>query len=250
MYLDETELGVLYQANSVEDVLRILTDHEKLVQKCVVKSYDDEEGAFIIGSRSKVTADTYSTVSPNYHSEHAGKLVSQDQLDEFISLVNPPAQVLDIGTGPGYDLKYLSERYGTTGIEVSKRFAEIAQFENPNSEIIAGDIISYDLGQKKYKGIWARDSIHHIPEDKLDSVFKKIYDSLVEEGIFYVIVREGEGEFMEEEKKSYSKNKLRRFYHLFTEDELVQRAKKQGFELVKLDHVQRSHKWIVGIFKK
>lgn len=250
MYLDETELGVLYQAKNVEDILRILADHEKLVEKCVIKSYDDDEGAFIIGSRSKVTADTYTSVSSNYHSEHAGKLVSQEQLDEFISYVNPPAQVLDIGTGPGYDLKYLSERYGTSGIEISKRFVEIAQFENPNSEILFGDIASYDIGQKKFKGIWARDSIHHIPSDKLDIVFKKIYDALVEEGIFYVIVREGEGEFTEEEKKSYSKNKLRRFYHLFSEEELLERAKKQGFELVKLDHVQRSHKWIVGIFRK
>lgn len=250
MYLDETELGVLYQANSTEDVIRILKDHEELIKKCVIKSYDSDESAFIIGARARLTAKTYDAVTPNYHSEHAGKLVSQNQLDEFISMVNPPAQVLDIGTGPGYDLKYLSERYNVTGVEISKRFAEIAQFENPSANIINADFANYDIEQGKFKGIWARDSIHHIPEKKLDGVFKKVADGLVEGGIFYVIVREGEGEVVEEERKHYSKSKLRRFYHLFTAEELTSRAEKAGLQLVKLDHTKRSHQWLVGVFKK
>lgn len=250
MYLDETELGVLYRAKTHHDILRILEEHEQLIKKCVLRDYDKDESAFIIGSRGKITAKTYDRVNPNYHSEHFGKLVAQTQLDEFISYINPPAHVLDIGTGPGYDLKYLSEKYNTTGIEISSRFAEIAQFENPNSKVIHGDIVTYDIGVEQYKGIWARDSIHHIPEKKLDKVFKKVADALVEGGVFYVIVREGKGEIIEDEKKHYAKHKLRRFYHLFTEEELTERAEKAGLKLVKIEKVQRSHKWIAAIFKK
>src|SRR5690606_16461152 len=111
-------------------------------------------------------------------------------------------------------------------------------------------IITYNLEKNKYKGIWARDSLHHIPDKDLDAVFKKIADALVEGGILYTIVREGEGEFTEEEKKHYSKSKVRRFYHLFTAEELIRRAEKAGLKLVKLDNVQRSHRWLAGVFKK
>lgn len=250
MYIDETELGVLYQANSPQEILRILEQHEKLMLQCVIKNYDHEEAAFIFGGRAREISKTYDAIAPNYHSEHAGKLVAQTQLDEFISLVNPPAQVLDIGTGPGYDLKYLSEKYSVTGIEISSKFADIARFENPTAKIINADIITYNLEKNKYKGIWARDSLHHIPDKDLDAVFKKIADALVEGGILYTIVREGEGEFTEEEKKHYSKSKVRRFYHLFTAEELIRRAEKAGLKLVKLDNVQRSHRWLAGVFKK
>jgi len=79
-------------------------------------------------------------------------------------------------------------------------------------------------------------------------VFKKIYESLVEGGIFYIIVREGEGEITETEKKDYST--LERFYHLFTAEELTHKAEKCGLKVVKIDHVKRSHKWLIGVFQK
>ena len=248
MNIDETELGVLYQATTPEGILRIIEAHEQKIQNCKDKIYEGDELAFILRPRAQLIAKEYNRVSNNYHSEHAGKLVAQDQLDEFISLINPPAQVLDIGCGPGFDLKYLSERYTTKGIDLSSKFVDIAQFENPNSEIVLADIVDYELPTSFYKGIWARDSIHHVSNEHLDTVFKKIANSLVEGGIFYVIVREGEGEIIEKEKKSYAY--VERFYHLFTPQELQDRAEKVGLKLVKIDHTQRSHKWLIGVFKK
>lgn len=248
MNIDETELGVLYQATTPEGLLRIIQHHEIKIQACKDKSYEGDELAFILRPRTQMIAGEYNRVSNNYHSEHAGKLLAQDQLDEFISLVNPPAQVLDIGCGPGFDLKYLAERYIVKGIDISGKFVDIARFENPNSEIILADIVDYELPKNFYKGIWARDSIHHIPKEHLDNVFKKIADALVEGGIFYTIVREGEGDIIEKEKKSYSY--VERFYHLFTAQELQDRAEKAGLTLVKIDHTKRSHKWLIGVFKK
>jgi SAM-dependent methyltransferase len=248
MYIDETELGVLYHARTKEDVLRLLQEHELKIKSCVDRNFSSDEAAFVLGAREKLTKTTYNKVASSYHAEHAGKLVAQEQLDEFMSMVNPPAQVLDIGAGPGYDIKYLSEKYSVKGLEVSERFTQIARYENPGIDIELGDVVTLDIGINKYKGIWARDSIHHIPEEKLDIVFKKVADALVEEGIFYAIVREGEGEITENESKNYAN--LERFYHLFTADELTKRAEKAGLKLVKIDHSKRSHKWLIGVFKK
>jgi uncharacterized protein (TIGR00725 family) len=248
MYIDEKELGVLYYATTPEDIVNILHLHESKLDRAKLKEIDGDEAGFILQVHKKVIVDTYNRIAQNYHSYNAGKLVAQKQLDEFVKLVNAPAQVLDIGCGPGYDAKFLSEKYSVTALEISKRMVEIAQFENPNVDVVYADIVDYELGNNVYKGIWARDSIHHIKDEDLPKVFQKISDALVEGGIFYAIVREGEGELSELEKKTYGE--VERYYNFFTADELVDRAEQAGFELVKLDHVQRSHKWIAGVFKK
>lgn len=249
MILDEIELGVLYQAKTKEELLALLQQHESKIESLKVDaSYNGDESAFLLREKLGKTTKSYNRHGSSYHAQHAGQLVSQAQIDEFMSFVNPPAKILDIGTGPGYDAKALSDKYSVTGIESSEKFVQIARFENPGIKIIHDDIVSCDIGKNTYKGIWARDSIHHIAEEDLDKVFQKIADALVEGGIFYAIVREGEGEVIEDEKKDYGK--LERFYHLFTAQELIARAEKAGLELVKIDHTKRSHDWLVGVFRK
>ncbi len=253
MYIDEVELSVLYQATTPEELLKILKEHESKIEKsCQIVRTGDEAG-FILSLKEqeepeKRTKREYNRVASAYHSDNIGRLVAKEQLEEFFSLVNPPAKVLDVGTGPGNDLKVLADKYSVTGIEISSRFAEIARFENPGIDIVNTSIVDYDLPKNTYKGIWARDSLHHIKSTNLDDVFTKLSDSLVEEGVLYIIVREGVGEIMEVEKKSY--DKVKRFYHLFSANELIDRAERANLELVKIDRTQRSHKWLVGVFRK
>lgn len=248
MYIDDVEMSVLKRATTPEQILAIVQSYEEMYQKLDLKPRVGDESGFIINPRVDVTLKNYSKVASEYHSANVGKSVAHDQLVEFSKLVNPPASVLDIGCGPGDDTKFLTQKYRVTGLEMVKKFADIASFENPNADIVNGNIIDYDIGRNKYKGIWSRDAIHHIPEEHLDSVFKKIADALVDEGVFYVIVREGSGEVFENERKSYSN--IERFYHLFTEEELTQRAEKAGLKKIDVKTTQRSHKWLAGIFKK
>jgi hypothetical protein len=251
MNIDEKELGVLYNASQPEEILDILEEHEKKIQHCKRKNYDDHgtgEAAFLLTPREIATRDEHDRVAHSYHSMRAGKLASQEQLDEFISLVNPPAMVLDVGCGPGFDAKYLSEKYTVSAIDISKRMTEIAQYENPDIDIKCADIVNADIGKNKYKGIWARGSLHHIPEEKLDNVFKKLYDALVDNGILYTIVREGSGEDMVDDNEGYGD--IKRFYHFFSESELIKRGEDAGFKLIRTDHKKRSHKWLIGVFEK
>ncbi|MCA9386766.1 methyltransferase domain-containing protein [Candidatus Dojkabacteria bacterium] len=248
MNIDEKELGVLYYANKPEEVLQIIRTHEMKLDKTLLKKVNGDEAAFLLKPSAKQLAALYDSHAHAYHSDNAKKLVAKDQLDEFIGLINAPAHVLDIGCGPGFDASYLADKYSVTAIEISKRFVQMARFENPNVDVIHADITNYDLPQSTYKGIWARDSLHHIHSKDLDKTFKKIAEALVEGGILYVIVREGSGEIVEKETKSYAE--LERFYHFFTAQELQDRAEKAGLELIKIDHTKRSHKWLVGVFKK
>jgi predicted Rossmann-fold nucleotide-binding protein/SAM-dependent methyltransferase len=248
MILDDKELGVLHYAKDKFEVLDLVRMFELEVQTRAKRQYEGDENAFVISSNVQRTREAYNKNAQLYHKEQTRPLVAQAQLDEFMGMVNPPAQVLDLGCGAGFDLGYLAQKYSVTGIDNSREMVEIAQVENPNSEIILGDIISSDLGENKYKGIWARDVLHHISESDLDFVFAKIAKAMVPGGILYTIVREGEGEHLEQETRGgYS---LQRFYHYFSEQELTDRAKRAGLELVKTEHNVRSHKWLAGIFKK
>lgn len=248
MYIDDVELGVLHRADTPEELLKLVKSFEEAFAHCKIEPQKEgDENAFRITGHS-VTKVTYETYASEYHSSRVGKLVAQEQLEDFAKMVNPPAKVLDLGCGPGHDLTFLAKKYSAEGIEMVKRFADMATYENPGTEIICADITEHDIGNNKYKGIWARDSIHHIKEHDLDLVFKKVSNALVEGGIFYTIVREGEGEIYEKENKNYGK--MERFYHLFSSTELISRAEKAGLKLVKIDHVQRSHKWLVGVFQK
>lgn len=250
MYIDEVEMGVLHRAKNPKELFHLIQSFEVMFAHCKLdnnKAVGDET-AFLMGGRHGVTLKTYEKVAAEYHASRVGKLVSQDQLDEFMKMINAPARVLDIGCGPGHDMAYMSQKFVVEGLDISQRFVDIARLENPGSNITLGDVVKTDLGKGKFKGIWSRDAIHHVKADDLDGVFQKISDALVEGGVFYCIVREGEGEIIENERKNYGV--MDRFYHLFTPEELTERASKAGLKVVKVDHTQRSHKWLIGVFQK
>lgn len=90
--------------------------------------------------------------------------------------------------------------------------------------------------------------MHHLEDKYIDTVFEKAYTALVEEGIFYIIVREGKGEMIETDARGYQK--VEKFYHLFGEQEVIDRARKVGFTIEKLETVTRSHNWLNIILKK
>lgn len=254
MYIDEKELAVLYYATTPEEVLDIIVTHEKKIKHSKIKTVKSgDEAAFILGSRIEdKTTQTYNKVASEYHSHNSLRyknLPSKEQLREFKTLVNAPAMVLDVGSGTGLDSGSLAEKYAVTAIEVSKRMSEICKYENPNVDVVNADIRSLPLPKGTYKGIWARDSLHHIPDADADAVFQKLADALVEEGILYVIVRQGNGmEDVEIEHKPYGS--LERYYYLYSVEELIDRAKRAGLEMVKMDHIKRSHNWLAGVFRK
>lgn len=249
MYIDEVELGVLYQAQTPQEILDTIQQHEIKISKAKnTKLIQGDEAGFVLSQNKSMTTRAYEADASDYHAHHAGKLLAQEQLDDFKTLVNAPARILDIGCGPGYDAGYLAQKYSVTGVEISKKFADIARYENPNIEIINADIMQYDMGKEQYKGIWARDSIHHLKAKDLDVIFPKLYEALVQGGILYLIVREGEGEINEKQDQNYFV--IEKFFHQFSVDELQDRAQRAGFKTVKITKTKRSHSWLIGVFRK
>lgn len=250
MNIDELELAVLYQASTPQNVLDIVRAHEKKYFHILSenKEIHGEESGFILGGHREDIGKEKTDDTKDYFQLRAGKLSLQEQIDEFMSLVNPPAQVLDLGSGPGIDAGYLATKYSVTGIEQDEDFFNIAKHDNPSVQFLNTNVLDHEFDENKYKGIWAKDILHHIPDNRLDETFSKLSKALVDEGILYVIAREGRGEMIEQQKTTYTKTE--KFFHLFSEDELRERGSKVGLTLVKTYKIKITHPRIVAIFKK
>lgn len=248
MIIDDNELGVLHYAETPEQVLELIESFELEVKLRTRVTYGGDETAFVLAPRytQEYVKEMQAKVSKHRH--RVANSTTKIQLEEFVSYVSPPARVLEIGSGAGYDLSFLAEKYAVTSIEKDTDMVAIARYENPNTNILHMDIRDYEVQHNVFKGIWARDILHHLTRDELKEVLEKLARGLVPGGILYAIVREGDEERME--KDTHAGRVIEKYYHYFLEEELQECMQEVGLEVVKIDRVQRSHNWLAGVFRK
>jgi tRNA (cmo5U34)-methyltransferase len=100
-------------------------------------------------------------------------------------------KILDLGCGTGTITKKIKERFPNsyiTSLDLVEDMIEIAKIklkDYENIEFVVGDFSTFDF-DNEYDAIVSSLAIHHIKEDsgKID-LFKKIFNSLKENGVFY-----------------------------------------------------------------
>lgn len=97
----------------------------------------------------------------------------------------PAFTILDVGCGPGRDLKTFTELgHVAVGLEGSARFAEMARSYSA-CEVWHQDFLQLSLPYQHFDGIFANASLFHIPSQSLAQVLKQLYASLKPEGVFF-----------------------------------------------------------------
>ncbi len=104
------------------------------------------------------------------------------------SLRESDMEILDLGAGTGLELIHLFEikpNAHITAIDISEKMLEKLK-ERPfkdRVQIISGDFFEVDFGNN-YDAVISTSALHHFNREDKIKLYKKIYDSLKEDGIF------------------------------------------------------------------
>lgn len=99
--------------------------------------------------------------------------------------VPAPFTLLDLGCGPGRDLKTLSELgHRAVGVDGSARFAEMARAYS-GCEVWRQDFLKLDLPTGHFDGVYANASLFHVPSLALPRVLQALHAALKCNGVLF-----------------------------------------------------------------
>ena len=97
----------------------------------------------------------------------------------------PPFTILDVGCGPGRDLKTFADLgHVAIGLEGSQRFAEMARAYS-GCEVWQQDFLKLDLPASRFDGVFANASLFHVPTQELPQVLGALAATLKPRGVLF-----------------------------------------------------------------
>lgn len=128
--------------------------------------------------------------------------------EPFLRELPPGAHILDAGCGSGRDTKaFLDRGYLVTAIDSSAKMAQLATaFTGQRCEVLSFQEMEF---RDKFDGVWACASLLHVPKSEIEEVIHRFIRALKSGGIFYLSLKEGEGESIAEDG---------RLFNYYTED--------------------------------
>lgn len=106
----------------------------------------------------------------------------------------PPFTILDLGCGPGRDLKvFTALGHVAVGLDGAERFAEMARAYS-GCEVWCQDFLALDLPEQYFDGIFANASLFHIPSRELPRVLLELRAALLPGGVLFSSNPRGQNE--------------------------------------------------------
>ena len=97
----------------------------------------------------------------------------------------PPFTILDLGCGPGRDLKAFTDLgHVAIGLEGAGRLAAMAR-EFSGCEVWEQDFLALDLLAARFDGVFANASLFHVPRQELPRVLGELRATLKPRGVLF-----------------------------------------------------------------
>jgi SAM-dependent methyltransferase len=168
-----------------------------------------------------------SSITLGHYNQHAKSFwegtrdhdVSQNRTALLEHLQGPkPYRILDLGCGPGRDLKVFKELgHEAVGLEGAERFIELAR-QYSGCEVWLQDFLHLQLPSEFFDGIFANAALFHVPSQELPRVLKELYAALKSNGVLFSSNPRGENE------EGWSGDRYGVYYNLERWRELVTAA--------------------------
>jgi SAM-dependent methyltransferase len=140
----------------------------------------------------------------------------------------PPFTILDIGCGPGRDLKVFVELgHIAVGLDGAPRFAQMAR-EYSGCEVWQQDLLALELPLARFDGVFANAVLFHVPSQELPRVLVQLHGTLKPGGVLFSSNPRGNNE------EGWSRGRYGAYHDLESWRRYLTRA---GFE--ELEHYYR-----------
>jgi ubiquinone/menaquinone biosynthesis C-methylase UbiE len=190
-------------------------------------------------SNKEITRQSYQATASQFASNVA-ELAPLGSIETFTKLLPPNPKIIDIGCGSGRDAKIFSSMGAQVlGIDYCSSLIDIAKKTAPLSQFQLLDFETMELPDASFDGAWAACSLGHCAKKVFPDVLKKVHALLKEGGSFYLALKKGSGESLDEDLR-YEGN-IKKFWSFFEEDELINILQNAQFKILELDVVQKHH---------
>lgn len=188
-------------------------------------------------SYKAITKESYDATAEQFASNVA-QLAPVESIQKFIGLLPPKARILDIGCGSGRDAKLFTENgVSVLGMDFSQSLINIAKINAPLAEFKEMDIETALFPASSFDGAWAAISLSHIPKKILPSVLKNIHSLLKPEGHFYLSIKKGCGEGLEEDLRY---GNIKKFWSFYEEEELKKNLQSAHFKILDCRTIEKT----------
>lgn len=179
------------------------------------------------------TIDAYDKHAEEYAKKFDNYDVYRNKISDFQKKYIPnKTHILDLGCGPGNNIKVLLENDQTcsfTGVDLSMEFIKISTQRFPQFTFTLQDIRKLDI-QSKFKAIIASFCIVHLTDEETQNFLKTLSTLLVENGYLYLSYMNGEKAGFE--TTSFSKDEI--FFNYYTDEFILNLLKQNGINMVEM----------------
>jgi SAM-dependent methyltransferase len=144
---------------------------------------------------ASLTLDQYNADAEDFWEGTRGHDVGQNiaALLQYIE-GDPPFTLLDLGCGPGRDLKALADLgHRAIGLDGAARFTAMARAYS-GCEVWQQDFLKLDLPDGYFDGIFANATLFHVPSQELPRVLLELRAALKPRGVLFSSNPRGENE--------------------------------------------------------
>src|SRR5213596_1059786 len=139
-----------------------------------------------LDDNSTRTLDHYNRRAEDFWKGTRGHDVSQN-IAALLAYIEgePPFAILDLGCGPGRDLKaFAGLGHVAIGLEGSERFAAMAR-EHSGCEVWRQDLFALKLPDARFDGVFANAALFHVPRQELPRVLRELRATLKPRGVLF-----------------------------------------------------------------